>query len=97
MVVDNHELLRDLSEAMNAAQDEVMAARRAPATQLDLMAARRHYLATILAYQQVLTLCRLPIPHKLRDEARLLLRLVPDAVPQAGRPAHPPTSARRAR
>lgn len=83
MVVDNHELLRDLSEAMNAAQDEVMAARRAPATQLDLMAARRRYLATILAYQQVLTLCRLPIPHKLRDEARLLLRLVPDAVPPA--------------
>lgn len=95
MGVDGPDVLRDLSAAMKVALDAVRVARRAPATQLELMAARREYLATIVAYQQALTLFRLPIPHKLRDEARLLRRLVPDAAP-AARPATAPRSARGA-
>jgi len=69
------QVLTDLREAMNLAQVTVMAARRPPAAPIKLKAARIDYLAAMVAYERALTICRLPVPPRLRDEVRLLRRL----------------------
>jgi hypothetical protein len=61
---------------MAAAHEAVMTARRPPAGQLELKAARRDYLGAIVDYERALNALRLPVPPRLRDEMRLLSRLV---------------------
>jgi hypothetical protein len=68
--------LTALRDAMSSAREAVMTARAAPAGQIQLAAARRDHLAALSAYQQALTEFGLPIPPRLRDEARLLRRLL---------------------
>ncbi|WP_270887485.1 hypothetical protein [Pedococcus sp. 5OH_020] len=69
---DSRQVLADLRQAMNVAQVLVMTARRPPVVAVQLSAARGDYLATVLAYERALTTFRLPVPPRLRDEARLL-------------------------
>ena len=76
---DSPQVLADLRDAMNLAQVAVMQARRPPATAVQLTAARGDYLAAMLVYQRALIYFRLPVPPRLRDEARLLRRLVAPA------------------
>jgi hypothetical protein len=73
--MDGPQVLTDLREVMNRARAAVMVARRPPVVPLQLSAARGDYLTAMLAYEQALTAFRLPVPHRLRDEARLLRRL----------------------
>lgn len=56
-----------------------MAARRPPAGPSDLVEARADYLVAMLAYQEALSVYRLPIPPRLRDEVRLMRGLVSGA------------------
>ena len=72
-------LLGSLRQTMDGARAEVMAARRATATRTDLDKARNDYLLAMVAYQQALTVYRLPTPPRLRDELRLLRRVLGDA------------------
>ncbi|MFC7598338.1 hypothetical protein ACFQU3_23720 [Terrabacter sp. GCM10028922] len=74
---DLAEVLSGLGEAMTLARRVFMAARRPPAGPMQLKNARDDYLATMLAYEQALTVMRLPVPPRLRDEVRLLRRLTP--------------------
>ena len=68
-------MLTDLREVMNRAHAAVMVARRPPSVPAQLSAARDDYLAAMSAYERALTACGLPVPRRLRDEARLLRRL----------------------
>lgn len=68
-------LLTDLREVMILARAAVMVARRPPCVQVQLSAARGDYLTAMLAYERALAAVGLPIPRRLRDEARLLRRL----------------------
>ena len=72
-------LLGSLRQTMDGARAEVMAARRATATRVDLDKARNDYLHAMVAYQQALTIYRLPTPPRLRDELRLLRGVLGDA------------------
>jgi hypothetical protein len=73
--LDGPQVLTDLREVMNLARDAVMVARRPPSLPTRLSAARGDYLAAIMEYERALTAFRLPVPPRLRDEARLLRRL----------------------
>lgn len=62
--------------SMNSAHQRVMTARRAPADQGQLRAARVAHLLAMTQYELALTSCSLPIPPRLRRESQLLRRLL---------------------
>ena len=68
--------LTALRDAMNLAHETVLVARRAPADQVAMRRARVAELLAMSQYEQALTRCRLPIPSRLRQDARLLRRLL---------------------
>jgi hypothetical protein len=74
---DLAEVLGELGDAMKLARKAFMVARRPPAGPIQLSTARDDYLAAMLAYEHALTVMRLPVPPRLRDEVRLLRRLTP--------------------
>lgn len=76
--------LATLREAVSHAQEAVLAMRRSPADREQLATARREHLAAMLAYERALTSLRLPVPPRLRDELRLLRRVVPDGARMTG-------------
>lgn len=69
-------LLADLCEAMTQAQAEVAAQRRPPSDPNLLAVARRQHVAAMIAYEQALNALHLPVPPRLRDDLRLLRRVV---------------------
>jgi hypothetical protein len=73
--LDGPQVLTDLREVMELARAAVMVARRPPSLPTRLSAARGDYLAAMMEYERALTAFRLPVPPRLRDEARLLRRL----------------------
>lgn len=79
MVGDGSQVLAELRRGMDLAREGVMAARRPPAGPSDLVEARADYLVAMLAYQEALSVYRLPIPPRLRDEVRLMRGLVSGA------------------
>jgi hypothetical protein len=70
-------MLVPLRQSMAVALEAVMVARRHPSVAVQLQAAREEYLATIVAFEQALTVLGLPVPPRLRDEGRLMRRLLP--------------------
>lgn len=62
--------------SMNSAHQRVMTARRAPADQGQLRAARVAHLLAMTQYELALTNCSLPIPPRLRRESQLLRLLL---------------------
>ena len=69
-------LLANLRDALVEAEHEVAMQRRAPCDAHLLALARRHHYSALDAYEQALTALKLPVPPRLRDELRLLRRLV---------------------
>ena len=69
-------LLAELCEAMTAAQVEVANQRRQPSDANLLAMARNHHVATMIAYEEALNALHLPVPPRLRDDLRLLRRVV---------------------
>jgi hypothetical protein len=69
-------LLADLREAMAAAQAEVANQRRPPSDPNLLAIARSHHVAAMIAYEEALNALHLPVPPRLRDDLRLLRRVV---------------------
>jgi hypothetical protein len=69
-------LLADLREAMANAQLEVANQRRPPSDANLLSIARSHHVAAMIAYEEALTALHLPVPPRLRDDLRLLRRVV---------------------
>lgn len=69
-------LLADLREAMATAQVEVANQRRPPSDANLLAIARSHHVAAMIAYEEALNALHLPVPPRLRDDLRLLRRLV---------------------
>ncbi len=65
-----------LRDTMNSAQRTALVARLPPADPAQLRVARVAQLRAMTQYEQALTGCRLPIPQRLRQEARLLRRLL---------------------
>jgi hypothetical protein len=61
---------------MNLAHQTVLAARFRPEEKERLRTARVAHLLAMSQYERALTSCRLPIPPRLRQEARLLRRLL---------------------
>ncbi len=77
-------MLAELHEVMATAQAEVASHRRPPSDPNLLAIARSHQVMAMIAYEEALTSLHLPVPPRLRDELRLLRRVVrPD---KAGRP-----------
>ena len=69
-------LLADLREAMANAQVEVANQRRPPSDANLLAIARSHHVAAMIAYEEALNALHLPVPPRLRDDLRLLRRVV---------------------
>ena len=69
-------LLAELHAAMTVAQAEVAAHRRPPSDATLLAIARGHHMMAMAAYEEALTSLHLPVPPRLRDDLRLLRRLV---------------------
>jgi len=72
----NRRSLPALRDMMNSAQRTVLVARLAPADAVQLRTARVAQLLAMTKYEQALTGCHLPIPPRLRQETRLLRRLL---------------------
>ncbi|GAA4728987.1 hypothetical protein GCM10025782_29740 [Pedococcus ginsenosidimutans] len=66
-----------LRDAASTAREAVLVARALPNTSPALLAARRAYLGALVDYVQALTDHGLPVPARLRDDLRLLRRVVP--------------------
>lgn len=69
-------LLAELHAAMTSAQAEVAAHRRPPSDANLLTIARGHLVSAMTAYEEALTSLHLPVPPRLRDDLRLLRRVV---------------------
>ncbi|WP_140743919.1 hypothetical protein [Pedococcus bigeumensis] len=69
-------LLAELHEAMATAQAEVAAQRRPPSDANLLAIARSHHVLAMIAYEEALKSLHLPVPPRLRDDLRLLRRVV---------------------
>jgi hypothetical protein len=78
---DGSLVLDALRQGMDQAREAVMAARRPPAGPTQLKDARETYLLAMLAYLRALSIYRLPVPPRLRDEVRLLRSLTAGADP----------------
>lgn len=68
--------LTALRDAMNLAHQTVLAARFLPGEKVQLQSARVAHLLAMCRYERALNACGLPIPPRLRQEARLLRRLL---------------------
>ena len=66
-----------LRDAASTAREAVLVARALPNTSPALLAARRAHLGALVDYVQALTDHGLPVPARLRDDLRLLRRVVP--------------------
>ncbi|KRF26370.1 hypothetical protein [Phycicoccus sp. Soil803] len=64
--------LAELAEDVRTARGEVAARRMSPVTQTSLLSARRELLRVMELYADELAARRLPVPHQLRDDLRLL-------------------------
>lgn len=75
--------LAELAQAIRAARAEVRAMRVAPVVQTALLSARQTLLRAMEAYADELSVRRLPIPPRLRDDLRLQrdIRRHPNASP----------------
>lgn len=69
-------ILLDLRDATSTAHEQMMAARRPPHDRATFEAARLNYLGSLMAYADALRQLGLPLPRRLRDDLRLLQRLV---------------------
>jgi hypothetical protein len=69
-------LLLDLRAAMSTAHARVVDCRRPPVDLQQLLAARHEYVSAMVAYEKALCVLHLPVPPRLRDDLRLLRRLV---------------------
>jgi len=69
-------LLAELHVAMSSAQAEVAARRRQPSDPTLLAVARGHHVTAMVAYEEALRSLHLPVPPRLRDDLRLMRRLV---------------------
>ena len=74
--ISDRQRLTAFRNSMNSAHQRVMTARRAPADQGQLRAARVAHLLAMTQYELALTNCSLPIPPRLRRESQLLRRLL---------------------
>ena len=72
----NRQRLPALRDTMNSAQRAALLARLTPSDAGQLRIARLAQLRAMTQYEQALTGCRLPIPRRLLQEARLLRRLL---------------------
>jgi hypothetical protein len=72
----NRQSLPALLATMHSAQRTMLLARLLPSNAGDLRIARVAQLLAMTQYEQALTGCRLPIPPRLRQEVRLLRRLL---------------------
>lgn len=79
--IGSRPVLTDLRKAMKVAQRVMMVARRPPDVPVQLTAVRGDYLPSVLAYERALSTFALPVPPRLRDEARLLRRLTSSVGP----------------
>ena len=68
--------LNAFRDAMNLTQEAVLVARRPPADRAQLRAARVAHLLALSQYERALTNSRLPIPHRLHQQVRLLRQLL---------------------
>jgi hypothetical protein len=69
-------ILLHLRAAMLEAHARVVTCRQRPVDVPRLLAARRAYVCAMTAYEQALRALHLPVPPRLRDDLRLLRRLV---------------------
>jgi hypothetical protein len=69
-------LLAELHGAMAIAQAEVATQRRPPSDAGLLAIARSHHVLAMIAYEEALKSLHLPVPPRLRDDLRLLRRVV---------------------
>lgn len=69
-------LLAELHAAMARAQAEVAAHRRPPSDANLLAIARGRLVMAMTAYEEALTSLNLPVPPRLRDDLRLMRRVV---------------------
>jgi hypothetical protein len=74
--VSGRALLAELHATMATAQAEVAAQRRPPSDAHLLAIARNHQVLAMIAYEEALTSLHLPVPPRLRDDLRLLRRVV---------------------
>ena len=64
--------LAELADDVRRAREEVSARRMQPVTPTSLLSARRELLRVMELYSDELIARRLPVPHQLRDDLRLL-------------------------
>lgn len=69
-------MLAELYEVMATAQAEVATQRRPPSDANLLAIARSHQVLAMIAYEEALKSLHLPVPPRLRDDLRLLRRVV---------------------